>query len=369
MASKTKANILQDHGANTDLNAPLPAQVRRAASDFSADDVFSPLDERIIAGAVDALEAGQTHYVDVPGIAPLREALAAFLNARAGSAYEMGNIIITAGMQEARFLTIQKIGELHEGIAIPQVVHPGVRKALGLRQRNVVPLPVESARGYLPSVESIAATVAAGCRLIYLESPSRLSGAVFSAAEVSAIGELLSANGAGVIWDQGLSVWVDGDCASPAAQEDAPKQVAVIGDGWHGIGLGSWFIGAIAAPLDWIPAMQSQKQIMAICTSTATQYAALAASEIYPEARPVQMTQLRRHRADLVQRARDMGLDVAAGAALSVLALRPKAGADEALAQLRSAGYEAAAGRDFGAPALIRLTVNNATAGALAALS
>ncbi|MCE2473882.1 MAG: hypothetical protein J4G18_18680, partial [Anaerolineae bacterium] len=84
----------------------------RHSADFGADEIISPLDERIIAGASEAMEAGQTHYVDVPGIGPLREALADFLNNSCGSAYASGNIIITAGVQEARFLTIQKIGEM-----------------------------------------------------------------------------------------------------------------------------------------------------------------------------------------------------------------------------------------------------------------
>lgn len=364
MSSASKAYMLNWHKANRALNTPLPAQIMRHDADFSADEIVSPLDERIIASASEAMEAGQTHYVDVPGIGPLREALADFLNSACGSAYASGNIIITAGVQEARFLTIQKIGEMVDSIAVPAVAHPGVRKALGVRRRKTLSLPVDSARGYLPHVDGIAEAVAEGCRLLFLESPSRLSGAAYSAAEVAAISQIVNEHDAAVIWDQGLAPWIDGDYCSLAAQESTPTRVAVISDGWPGMGLSSWFLGAIAAPEGWLPSMQSQKQIMAICTATATQYAALEASRIYSESHAGHLAQLSRQRDSLLQAAAAADLEVVAGGALNILAARVGAGGDTALSKLRESGAD---GGHFGAPDTLRLTVSNSTATALSA--
>ena len=362
MSSATKAFMLSWHKANRALNTPLPAQTMRHSADFSADEIISPLDERIIAGASEAMEAGQTHYVDVPGIAPLREALADFLNNSCGSAYEAGNIIITAGVQEARFLTIQKIGENFDSIGVPAVAHPGVQKALGVRKRNVVSLPVDGERGYLPTIEVIAAAVAEGCRLLYLESPSRLSGAVFTADEVAAISRIVDENDAAVIWDQGLSPWVAGDYSSLTAQESTPTRIAAISDGWPGMGLSSWFLGAIAAPEDWAPPMQSQKQIMAICTATATQYAALEASQIYSESQAERLELMSRQRSELLQAAAAAQLEVVAGGAVNIVAVRAGATDETALEKLRAAGAD---GSHFGAPDTVRLTVSNSTVTAL----
>ena len=361
MSSATKAYMLNWHNANRALNTPLPAQTMRHDADFSADEIAWPLDERIIAGAADAMEAGQTHYVDVPGIGPLREALAGFLNDACGSAYAAGNIIVTAGMQEARFLTIQKIGEMYDRIGVPAVAHPGVRKALGVRKRNTVSLPVASARGYLPTLEGIAGAVAEGCRLLYLESPSRLSGATYSAAEVAAISQIISEHEAAVIWDQGLSPWIAGDYSSLTARESTPRRVAALSDGWPGLGLSSWFLGAIAAPEDWIPPMQSQKQIMAICTATATQYAALEAGQIYSESHAERLAQLSRQREELLQAAAAANLEPVPGGAVNIIAVRAGAGGEAALDKLRGVGAD---GGDFGAPDTVRLTISNATAAA-----
>jgi aspartate/methionine/tyrosine aminotransferase len=365
LASQTKAEILALHDANAALKTPVPGQITRHKKDLGADGMLSPLDERIIAASSEALEAGQTHYVDVPGIAPLRQAIAEYLNSSFSANCQAGNIIVTAGLQESRFLTIQKIGENYDSIAVPSVAHPGVQKALGVRARKVVAIAVDADRGYLPSVDAIADAVAGGCRLFYLESPSRLSGAAYSSDEIAAIGQLLGESGAAAICDQGLAPWVDGGCHSLASTEESPALFTSIGEVFPGMGLASWFIGYIAAPEDQIPSMQSQKQIMAICTSTAAQFAALEASSLFQAAHPPRLAQLRRAKSDIAELAQELNVDVIAGDALNIIALRASA---DAAAQLRAAGFDYADGGDFGASAVIRLNVNTTTADALQAL-
>ena len=300
-----------------------------------------------------------------PASPPLRAEIADYLKRSGETRYESGNVIVTAGVQESRFLTIQKIGEEFENIGVPAVAHPGARKALGVRDRKVVSLPVDAARGYLPSVEAIAAAVAGGCRLLYLESPSRLSGAAYASEEVAAIGQILRDSGAAAICDQGLAPWVEGGCPSLASTEESPARVTVIGEAFPGMGLASWFIGYIAAPEDQIGAMQSQKQIMAICTSTAAQYAALEASRLFDEARTLKLAQLTQFRNSVIDIAASLNLALIAGDARNVIAL-PATG--EALAKLREAGFEFADGAAFGAPNVIRLNINAAAAEAMPAL-
>ena len=366
MASNTKSAILAQHRANDDLNTALLAQVARSDSDLAADDMRSPLDERIIDCASAALEDGQTHYVDVPGIGPLRDAVANYLNSATGANYQQGNVVITAGMQESRFLSIQMIGEQVDSIALPDVVHPGVRKALGVRSRNPRTMPVNPANGYLPSIEAIAEAASKGCRLFYLESPSRLSGAAFNAEEVAAISRIIAESDATVIWDQGLAPWVQGNYASLAALDSECARTATIGEAFGGMGLASWFIGYIAAPEAWVPSMQSQKQIMSICTSTASQYAALEASQLFNEAQARQLSLLGQLRADLLNIASEAGLTVVKGVAVNVIALQLS---QNNMNKLRLAGIDFAAGSLFGAADVIRLNVNKSTAAALQALS
>ena len=356
MASQSKNVILENHKNNALLNAATPAPMLRDNQDFSADEIYAPIDERIITAATEALEAGQTHYVDVPGIAPLRAAVAQFLNESSAANYAQGNIIVTAGVQESRFLTIQMIGEQFERIAIPAVVHPGAKRALGVRAMNIDTIAVDERM--LATAASIRELLESGTRLFYLESPSRLTGAAYSAEEVSTLAGLLSEFNASAIWDQGLAPWTEG-YASLAAHEGIKDQIALIGDTWPGSGLASWFIAYIAAPEAWIPSMQSQKQIMAICTSTASQYAVLEASKLYAEHHAHSTSRLSQMRDALVAQSSKAGFTPIPGAAVNVLAVSMSAEQKTAaMAKLNQAGYAVTDGSDFGAESCIRLTLS-----------
>lgn len=364
MPSPTKQAVIQRHAQNELLTTPAPSLMMRDAQDLSADEALAPLDERIIASTVEALEAGQTHYAPVPGIDPLREAVAAHLNHTLGTGYQAANVLVTAGMQEARFLTTQMVGQQFGRIALPTVVHPGVRKALGVRPMPIDAIDVDTQGRMLPTPAAIRRVLEGGSRLLYLESPSRLTGAAYGAGDVAAITALVSEFEATVIWDQGLAAWVPpGDYISLATQEDSSTRVIAIGEAWPGMGLASWFVGYIAAPEDRIPPMQSQKQIMAICTSTPSQFAALEASRLFATAHPGHMQQLSRARASLLEQAASASLQPIDGAAVNVLALRPPPQDAEAVqTTLRQAGYTVAEGKDFGAPHILRLTVSTSQA-------
>lgn len=362
MTSHTKTLILQRHQQNVLLNALAPPLMPRGEDDLSADDFAAPIEENIIAATAEALDSGQTHYVDVPGIAPLRAAIADYLRGAMGAPYQIANVIVTAGIQESRFLTLQMIGEQFERIALPAVVHPGVRRAVGVRPMPVETLPVDADTGLLPTLEGIRKALEGGVRLLYLESPSRLTGAVYSTSAVEALASLVGQYKATVIWDQGLAPWT-GMYTSLAAQSAGAGCVVAIGEAFPGMGLSSWFIGYIAAPEVWIPPMQSQKQIMAICTSTPAQYAALEASKLFADRHANQLARLQQMREALLNALDDTPAEIVGGDAATVLALRfPAPDKQKATVQLREAGYTIADGADFGAPDVVRLSITPSSA-------
>lgn len=359
MPPDSVAALLQRHRVNEDLNAAVIPAAARDALDLAADAVVGPLDERIIEATGAALDAGHTHYEPVPGIDDLRAALAQHLNEAAGADWSAANLLVTAGMQESRFLTLQLIDAGDGPIALPEVLHPGVRKALGARPRDTVSLAVDAERR-LPRLEAIRAALAGGSRLLYVESPSRLSGATLDADETAAIAAMLAEHDAGAIIDRGLAPWAAGPVPAPT------ERVALIGEAFPGAGIASWLAGYVAVPEDWLPPIQSQKQIMAICTATPAQFGALEAGGLYGEEQPARLEHMQALRAGLQERARAAGLEVLAGGAANLLALRLSAARKaQGLSRLAEAGYQVADGGDFGAPDLLRLTVCDAARAAL----
>lgn len=359
MTSRTKALILEQHQKNALLTVVAPSATSLGEHDFSAEEFFVPLDERIIASASEALESGQTHYVDVPGIAPLRQAIAEYLRASYNAAFTQPNVIVTAGIQESRFLTIQMIGEANRRIAIPSVIHPGVLKAIGVRPMEVDRIEVDDQM--LATVTGIRKVLSSGSRLIFLESPSRLTGATYNSEVITEIAALVREFKALIIWDQGLAPWVT-NYTSIASVGELNDHSILIGEAFPGSGLSSWFIGYIAAPERLVPTMQSQKQIMAICTSTAAQYAALEASKLFSENQANQLRRLQAARTSLTE-ALGESIDTTNGGAANILALRlSPSGKQQALNRLKEAGYMVTDGAEFGAPEILRVTLSHSSA-------
>ena len=361
MTSKTITGVIEQFNANELLNTPKPSLLSNSLKDLRNSHPAGQVDQKIIDGAMQALRDGQTHYVDVPGIGPLRSALAAYLNEQFGSAYEPDNILVTAGVQESRFLTIQKISERFESIIIPEVTHPGVRQAAGVRPSTIVNLSVDPT-SMLPTLSTIREALEnedVPC-LLYLESPSRLTGKAYDSDEVAAMAGLIDEFKAVVIWDQGLAPWlIDGHYASLANQGNIrDEQVIVLGEAWPGTGLDSWFIGYIATPIQWFEPMRAQKQIMSICTNTASQHAALHAGQLFPEAHARQLQKLMPRRQRIKQMLDHKNLTMLSGDVATIVALQlPSEEQGKVKATLDKIGIQMADGAQFGAPHILQLAV------------
>ena len=365
---RTVQDVAHRHQANSYLSTrsqpPMPEQ---AGFDLSTDQPGFALDYAMVESARMALESGQTHYVDVPGIAALREALATYLAEFDVVGYPASALLVSAGIQESRFLTVQMIGASAEGIVIPEVVHPGVLKAIGVRPLAVQRMPVNRERGYLPTPGAIRVALQEGAKLIYLESPARLTGAIFTPEEVQQIAQIVREHDGWVIWDQGLAPWVtSGQYVSLGAVPEMAGRVALIGEAWPGTGLDSLMVGYVAAGEEWLEAIRSQKQIMAICTSTPSQYAALKAPVAYKVFHHNQHELLWAIRERAIEHAQQVGSQTLAGATSTILALAP-ADCATAIRRLHAAGFTVGDGADYGAPETMRLaiTLDNGVAKAL----
>jgi hypothetical protein len=93
---------------------------------------------------------------------------------------------------------------------------------------------------------------------------------------------------------------------------------------------------------------------MAICTSVATQYAAVEAAALYPETHSGQLETLGEHRHAIAAALARSGSRPLPGVVANLLAL--DAGAPP-VALLRDAGMAVADGAVFGAPEVVRLAI------------
>lgn len=350
-----KEVVMRRLGENSYLNRAAPPVLGDSEDDLRGEQPTQTLPGSAIETTHEALLDGNTHYVDVPGIGELREALADHLNEAFGTEYTGDEALVTAGVQESRFLTIQKIGEQFDAIGLPGVVDPGVRRVIGVRDKDVYTIGADSERGYLPEVADIRDVLEQGCELVYLESPSRLTGAAYDTEEVEYIADLLRSHDAYAIVDQGQSVWVSGDYSSVGAQSGLFERVALLGEAWPGKGLESLSVGYIATGNDdWFDPMESEKQTISICTSTPSQYMALEIQSEFDEVHADQRETFADARSRAVAAATDVGLDPIPGDVATQLAVSLSPNQRESL---EDEGIQFVDGDAFGASETVRMAV------------
>ncbi|MET0427113.1 MAG: hypothetical protein ABW026_01320 [Microvirga sp.] len=200
-----------------------------------------------VAGVLAALDRGETHYTDRPGILPLRRTIAGILNRRYALACEPGHVTLTCGATEARFVTVQRL--LDEGAAL------------------AAPAAADAIAGAVLTRGGRMTDDPSQARLLYLTASSSrddLTAALRAASE-----DCL------VIYE------VDDTDATfhPAQVPGLAGRVVTIGEVGIDHGLVGARLGYLAAPPGEAAALRDFKQALTICSTNLSQWAALAVVE------------------------------------------------------------------------------------------
>jgi arginine:pyruvate transaminase len=148
-----------------------------------------------------AARAGHTGYAEVPGIAPLRRAVAERLSARHGVAYGPGNILIVPGAQAGLFAAHHAAcDEGSRAVLIDPyyTTYPGTIRAVGAVP---VAVPARSEDGFQPDLAALDAA-ARGARSILINSPNNPTGAVYTRDSLAGIAAIAEAHDLWVISDE-----------------------------------------------------------------------------------------------------------------------------------------------------------------------
>jgi aspartate/methionine/tyrosine aminotransferase len=188
----------------------------------------------------EALDRGETHYSDRPGILPLRLAVADYLSRRFGfDANPNSDVIVTCGVTEARFIATQQIFKPGETVYAP-VMSQRIAGAAIFRRLEV------SAR-------------AASVDGLYLTS---------SSSEAAMRGQIDSVpESAFIIYevDEEISVF------HPAQLPNCEQRTVTIGN----LGAESWRVGYLVTPV-FSSGLRDFKQALTICTTSLSQFAVVA---------------------------------------------------------------------------------------------
>lgn len=241
--------------------------------DLSQDYAEVDAPPHVRAAAKEALDRGETHYTDRPGVPALRQAVAERLLTEQGVDVGGKNgVVITCGGREALFIAVQNLVQPGDRVLVAPLRPAGVDEAIRLAGGESVPAPCS------PADPAFAAALD-GVSVVLLAAPDNPTGAALDAAAVAHLVAALRGRPTRLILDQSLAEPPREGHGQPhpAADPDVAARTVTVGSLSYAYGLGPWRVGYLAGPEAVIKPLREFKQAMTICTTAVSQFAALAA--------------------------------------------------------------------------------------------
>jgi aspartate aminotransferase len=238
-----------------------------------------PTAEHISQAAVEALLGGQTHYVPAPGIAPLREAVAAFLD-RTG---RLGNVsadrvVVTPGAKPIMFFTILALCGPGDEVLYPDPGFPMYASITSFAGATPVPVPLRPGNGFRIDVDELASLITPRSKLLIINSPHNPCGSALTRADCEAIAALAVSRDLIVLSDEVYWALRYGSKHASVLEFDGMESRTVLLDGWSKTyAMTGWRLGFGVFPAPLVEPVTRLAINSVSCTSAFSQYAAIAA--------------------------------------------------------------------------------------------
>ena len=255
--------------------------------------------EYIKKAAEQALAEGKVHYTSNFGLMELRQAIADKLKRENNVDYKASEVLVTVGLSEAVFAVLATILEEGDEILVPDPVwlnYINVPNLLGARAvtyglteetgfqmdlEGAVPVPylLREESGYQIDLDEIRAKITHRTRAIVIITPNNPTGGVLSEDVLQELAEIAVSNDLMVISDEVYERLVyDGAKHISIASLPGMKERTFTMNGMSkAYAMDGWRLGYVAAPEEYILAMNKFHQHNTTCAPSFVQAAAIAA--------------------------------------------------------------------------------------------
>lgn len=307
------------------------------------------------AHVVDAVERaqrdGQVKYTLSRGTVTLRELLSVKLQERNGLVASPERIVVTASGTLAVYAALASLLGDGDGVLMPDPGWPGVALATALLRARALRYRLLAEDGYRPDFDQLE-SLAGEARVLFLNTPSNPTGAVFERETLERMLEIAERHGLVVLADEVYEdIVFDAEHVSIGSLGYEGRVVTVFSFS-KGYAMTGWRIGYAVAPADVAEAMVQVQETIVACPSWTGQKAAEAALTGPREPVLAMRDEYRRRRDAAVPALREHGLLLAEprGAIYAMADLRALGEDSYAVAQrlLREQRVAVAPGETFG---------------------
>lgn len=203
----------------------------------------------VVEACTRAMEAGATKYSGAGGIPVLLDAISDREEERLGIPVPRKNIAVTAGAQNALYVTMRCTLEAGDEVIVlapPYIMFEGVIRACGAVP---VTVPLDSANGFAVDLEGLRQAITPKTKAVLLNSPHNPTGAVASPESVEAVLNICREND---LWLYSDEVYADlcyeQPFISPYTMEGGPDRTVLIRSMSKSHAMSGWRVGWIVGP-------------------------------------------------------------------------------------------------------------------------
>ncbi|HZT82509.1 MAG TPA: pyridoxal phosphate-dependent aminotransferase [Gemmataceae bacterium] len=250
--------------------------------DFSLGEPDFPTPEHVCQAAVQAMQAGHTHYTPASGIAELRAAVARWYQKAYGIRYAPEQVLVSSGAKHSIHNALAATVGPGDEVIIPTPYWVSYSDLVRMTGASFVLVPTTHESGFKMTPEQLRAALTPRSRLLMLNSPSNPTGTVYTRQELEALADVVLDAKLAVLSDEIYERLVYGDSRATcfaALRPELPERTITISGASKTYAMTGWRIGWSLGPANVIKAMGNVQSQQTGCPSSVSQYAALAALE------------------------------------------------------------------------------------------
>jgi arginine:pyruvate transaminase len=254
----------------------------------------------IVEAAVTELRAGNTHYTDVAGIAPLRDAVARYQSRLSGRDIDSDQVAVLLGAQNALFSAALCLFGAGDEVIVPEPAYVTYEAVIGASGATIAWVPLRAERDFHIDPADVAAAITERTRGILLNFPHNPTGALLSDSAAREIADLCRAHDLWLISDEVYSSLIfEGRHSNPCALPGMAERSVIVNSVSKSHAMTGWRLGWTVAPAPVTEAIGKLALCMSFGNPSFTQSALAAWLERdLPEL--AEMKQAYRRRRDLV---------------------------------------------------------------------
>lgn len=279
--SRRIGSIAESATLAVDAKAKALKAAGRPVIGFGAGEPDFPTPDYIVAAAIEACAEQRWHrYTPAGGLPELKAAVAAKTARDSGYVVEASQVLITNGGKQALYNAFAALLDPGDEVLLPAPYWTTYPESIRLAGGVPVEVMTDETSGYRATVAQLEAARTERTKVLVFVSPSNPTGAVYSPAEVQAIGEWADEHGLWVVTDEIYEHLVYGDAqfsSMPVLVPSLADRCVVVNGVAKTYAMTGWRVGWLIGPADVVKAATNLQSHATSNVANVSQIAALAA--------------------------------------------------------------------------------------------